>query len=262
MKKLASVLFLITLFESCSNKQVVEQYWDATNKQLKERYETVKGKPGIKDGKYESFYKDGSPELISYYKQNQLCDSLLAYDNTSHHLKEKAFYKDGKLNGHRFLFFEDGKVMIMETYTNDKEDGVYLSYFKNGKKEQEGQYVDGKLSGVWHYYYENGQVKEIVTYADGHEFGPYFSFYPNGNRKATGYYLDEDTEDSVWHQYYETGELKEIANYKEGMEEGLTKTFNKDATVSKEIMYKAGIPVVYKDYVNKKFTTHAAIKGK
>jgi len=250
------LLVVVLAIVGCSKIQVTEIYYDEAKTHLKERFETLKDKPGVKNGKYESFFMDGKPESIKFYTGNLLSDSILVYDAISHQLKEKAFYQKGALQGKRYLYFDSNKVMICENYFNDQLHGSYTSYFKNGKIEQQGQYVKGQLSGLWNYYYENGILKEKVNYAEGHEFGAYESFYPNGSKKSLGFYLDENVEDSTWQLFYESGELMEISHYKNGLEEGLTQAYSKDHKLSKEIEYKNGIPVVYKDFIHNKFTTH------
>ncbi|SFJ07889.1 toxin-antitoxin system YwqK family antitoxin [Olleya namhaensis] len=72
---------------------------------------------------------------------------------------EKALYRDGLLHGEANWFAENGKLIKVITYKNDKFDGVYKAYNKQGVIATEGHYRDDVKCCIWKRY-KNGAVVE------------------------------------------------------------------------------------------------------
>ncbi len=155
------LLFVLTTFSSCSNKQKVE----VKNKEgvVVESYFVDKKHPDLKIGVYHKFYDDGK-------------------------MLEEARYEGGKLIGKRTLYYPSGKIMQSENYVNNKYDGPFVSYFENGNLQQEGTYKDNMMNGVWKNYFvaPKNKIKEEVTLVDNHVNGAYKEYYDNGNIQASG----------------------------------------------------------------------------
>ncbi len=122
-------------------------------------------------------------------------------------LSESGSFKEGKQDGVRQLFFENGKTEVEETYLNGNII-AQKTFYKNGQLKSEGQYDKAlTMSGEWIYYYQNGNKKEIVNFKNSIEDGSFKEFHENGNLKAEGTYIPfsfgEETEG------LEQGELKE-----------------------------------------------------
>ena len=49
------------------------------------------------------------------------------------------------------------------TYKNDKEDGPWVVYYKNGQLLSKGTLKDGKMDGHWVGYHDNGTVWKSLT---------------------------------------------------------------------------------------------------
>ncbi len=120
---------------------------------------------------------------------------------------EEAEYKDGKLNGIRKIFDDQGTVLIQETYVNDEFHGPYYQYHPNGQVQLEFHYENSVLRGEQKQYYDNGQLMEIVMFENNKENGPFTEYYENGNLKAEGHYLDGDNEHGLLKLYNEEGKL-------------------------------------------------------
>ena len=72
---------------------------------------------------------------------------------------EKSFYKNGKLHGEQLIYSEKGVLLKKFTYNEGNLHGP--ARFYNGKAELliEGEYRNDKHYGLWKYY-ENGNLKE------------------------------------------------------------------------------------------------------
>lgn len=155
------LVFVLTTFSACSNKQKVE----VKNKDgiVVESYFVDKKQPDQKIGIYHKFYDDGK-------------------------MLEEAHYEHGRLTGKRTLFYPSGKIMQSENYADNKYEGAFISYYEDGSIQQEGTYKDNMMNGVWKNYFVNpkNKVHEEVTLKDNHVNGPYKEFYSNGNIYASG----------------------------------------------------------------------------
>ncbi len=120
---------------------------------------------------------------------------------------EEAMYKNDTLHGERKLYFESGKVQIIENYKNGVFDGLFQQFYESGQLQLEGPYVNNIAGGDWKKYYKSGQLKEVVAMKDNTENGPFFEYHENGNKKTEGHYLDGDNEDGLLQMYNEAGEL-------------------------------------------------------
>lgn len=150
-----------------------------------------------KQGKYISYFPDGT-------------------------VYEEAEYLNDTLHGSRKLYYENGKLSVVENYKRGKFISPFLKYFESGEVQIEGSYENNKASGIWKRYYKNGQLMEVVNLRDNEEYGPFEEYYENGKKKAEGEYAgtDEDTgkplEQGVLKLYNEQGELIKEMNCNRG----------------------------------------------
>jgi antitoxin component YwqK of YwqJK toxin-antitoxin module len=100
--------------------------------------------------------------------------------------------------------------------------GYNVFYYKNGKKQSEGNIRDGKPDGYWKNYNENGTLKS------------------EGNRK--NYLLD-----STWKFCDETGKLLIEINYKNDKKNGIKKTYREQEITEENFIndVKQGITRIY-----------------
>ena len=120
---------------------------------------------------------------------------------------EKATYLNGKLEGKRTLFFENGQVEILETYKNDLLDDTLFVYFENGNINQKVPYVQGVLEGVVKSYYASGKLKEKVMFQNNEENGDFEEYHENGNLKWKGTFLNGANEFGELFKYDSSGTL-------------------------------------------------------
>ncbi|WP_333809698.1 toxin-antitoxin system YwqK family antitoxin [Flavobacterium sp.] len=107
------------------------------------------------------------------------------YHFESKQLMSQEFYKNGKLDGVRKVFYKDGTVAEETNYKNGIKEGNSKTYsekgqlleahvYKNGQYEgvasyydglgnkmYEGNYVNGKRVGTWKFFEKNKVIKEV-----------------------------------------------------------------------------------------------------
>ena len=58
-------------------------------------------------------------------------------------------FKNGKLDGKRTMYFENGKVKLIRQYVDGFENGLDQEYFEDGTLKQTGNFITGKEDGKW-----------------------------------------------------------------------------------------------------------------
>lgn len=138
---------------------------------------------GEKNGKLKSYYENGN-------------------------LYEEAQFDNGKIDGYRKIYFEDGSgVMIHESYADDVYHGTYEKFYANGKTKVKGKYENGSMEGVWTAYYPSGAIKDEVAMHANLENGPFKEYHENGAVKAIGAYKDGEQEHGPLQLFDESGTL-------------------------------------------------------
>lgn len=138
--------------------------------------------------------------------------------------------------------YEDGSPARIYTVLAGTEtrEGLSVSYHPNGKVAVEAPYKNGKLDGVFRSYYENGKVWQTVGYLDGIEEGFSVTYYENGSKKIKEVYkngiLDGATE-----EYYENGKLRRKLPYVKGHIHGVGKVFDEQGAMVEEMTFEHGL---------------------
>ncbi len=155
--------------------------------------------------------KDYTEEDVLYRKYKIDKDSLIqdeyiVYYENGETIFEKSSYTDGKLNGTRNLYFDNGQVEISETYVDGILSDTLKVYYSSGILKQSKYYDAGVLTGVVKTYYEDGSLKEEATFVNNIEQGPFVEFYPNGQPKWRGTFRNGDKEFGELIKYNEQGQ--------------------------------------------------------
>ncbi len=80
------------------------------------------------------------------------------------------------------------RVARLWQYKDGKPNGLYLEWYKSGKKKEYGTFKDGKQEGLWTELRKNGWKKREYTYKDGEFDGPHASWHENGQKEIEGTY--------------------------------------------------------------------------
>ncbi len=212
-------LFLIIAISACGNADIggkVVTYYDGDYKHIRKEVYYV-SPDEIKHGNYTLFSKQGKPAL-------------------------KGHYINGAKSG-VWKTFENGSLVLEETYKNDKRNGAYINYYpENRQIKEEGSYVDGVASGTWKLYYSNGIMYVSKALKDGRFHGKYFRYASNGALLSELFYIEGKLHrigimndaygnaleigsfvdgNGTLKKYFSDGTLKEVRNYKDGWLDGL-----------------------------------------
>ena len=196
-----------------------------TNGWIKESGQLTKGK---KTGLWKNYYygRDGYP---GYWEHNNyknglkegLCKSFYA-GKEGLLLQEINFFKEDKREGPYKYYFKNGQLSQKGNYKEGFQDGLWVDYHENGNLNCEGSYKPngernwnpniGIKHGLWKWYYENGQLESEGEYKNGLKDGNWEFYWDNGKIQSEGSFKN-DLREGNWKMYFENGQFHKQGEY-------------------------------------------------
>ena len=197
-------------------------------------------------GEYLTLYNDSNIESKQILSENLLEGEQFDYYENGRLLR-KRFYTKGYIDTSKFTYeyYNSGQLLSMyKENILDKElymNGMFISYYKNGKKLLEGNYNNNIKTGDWlryydsgelysranynnlssdstlyiEYYYKNGQMssnENIINGKENYLHGKYVSYYDSGEIRKEGSYIN-NIKDGLWQEYYKSGKILSKINF-------------------------------------------------
>ncbi len=94
----------------------------------------------------------------------------------------QVHYRADDADGIYVSWYEDGRVSQRGEYAQGQRVASWISVHRNGQKRSKGTYTAGQPSGEWRYYYDTGQLSAIELLS--REKGPALAFF---NEDASPY---------------------------------------------------------------------------
>ncbi len=161
---------LFKFYKNINDKAVLAatRQFNEANSIATAKFYTSRGKlisEGQMDGKTYigtwKYYQKDSNELLILEHFDDLGrldgERFVYYDNGQ--IAEKQFYKEGKQEGVSILYSKNNTILKEFFYVNGELHGKSKYYSVDGVLLAEGNYKKGKKDGIWKYY-ENGVLKE------------------------------------------------------------------------------------------------------
>lgn len=92
------------------------------------------------------------------------------------------------------------------------ENGESIVRYESGAIKMRGIMKDGKREGLWKSWYEDGKQWSETTFAAGIKNGKTTTWYENGNKRYTGIYTN-DLESGKWTYWDESGKEVSTKDY-------------------------------------------------
>jgi len=124
-------------------------------------------------------------------------------------------------------------------YVNNKKDGKWVFYYRNGKKKHILFYQDGIPDGKATFFYKNGTVRETGTWRNNRWVGEYKQYYENGNPKNHFSYDNRGVKNGKQIYFHENGNPSLIGTWDNGNETDDLAEYKEDGSANTE-RYKAG----------------------
>jgi len=115
---------------------VYTEWYGCENKKMEINYDK-----GVLEGLYRTWYFNGILSSELNYHQNMLHGECKKYD-TKGYLLELETYVEGSLDG-LYEKYEDGYIVERKYFRNNKLDGWYTTFYKNGSIKSRIKYVNG-----------------------------------------------------------------------------------------------------------------------
>lgn len=78
----------------------------------------------------------------------------------------------------------DGRIMVVKYFNegqNDTNSYVLVKYYDNGQMSDSGKIINDKKEGLWKEWYKNGNPAIISNYKNGYRIGHFKSWLPDGS---------------------------------------------------------------------------------
>jgi len=189
----------------------------------------------INDGKYFSYYKNGSIKESGVYVDN-FKEGLWRefYDNGN--IKSEVDFSNG--NGSFKSYYITGELLIKGKYINNKKNGKWEEFNIEGNKYREYYYLNNKLNPnrLAFLWYNSGYKKSegyLMFIEDKMVWdGDYIEYYENGVVYLEGEY-ENGLKNGVWKQYYPNRSVNSIKYYKNGEPFGKWTFYNENGDIVK-----------------------------
>ena len=207
-----------------------------------------------------SLTKETEKDLYALYRKYDKNGNLFIYSyaiegkNT-----DKGYYSDGKLayikelkiikgqppipNGKYIEYYKNGQIKVQGNNKNDKRDGEFKAFLRNGKSAGSVFYKDGKIikSTLVNSMKDNASFSlttdinynlnsnEIIT-----------DEFPNGLLKQYFIYNKNRLLDGESREYYEEGDIKSISHFKNHIPDGVFISYYQNGNMEEKYAYVNG----------------------
>ena len=79
-------------------------------------------------------------------------------------LLETGPYHQGMKNGKWSFYNERNKLARVQNFKDDIQDGAFVEYYPNGKKNYQGAFSDREKIGIWSWWDTTGKLVRRVEY--------------------------------------------------------------------------------------------------
>lgn len=102
------------------------------------------------------------------------------------------------------------KIQYYELKRGEKKVVKEIEYYQSGEKKMEGSMLNNKRNGEWKSYHKNGKIWSVGNYKSGTRVGDSKVFYEDGTKRIEGQY-DNGNRIGLWNFYDEKGQkIKEV----------------------------------------------------
>ena len=163
---------------------------------------------GVREGRSVTF-DDREPVATAEWVAGRLEGPAVRTSRRTGRVLEEAFYKDGRLDGERRLYGDDGTLLRSETHAGGVLDGMVREFAPDGTKRLEAEYRAGKLDGRTRRFNEKGVLVEET-----------------GEPAVFGNYMNDSFEGRV--TTVRPDGTREIRSYVRGVEKGPVEIYARD----------------------------------
>ncbi len=143
----------------------------------------------------------------------------------------------------KWIFFSKinrSKIIKKGSYVNSKKEGIWKSYYPNGKVKTIFPYVNNKIKGYAKIYYETGILSEEGMWKGNRWVGEYKFYHENGKPAYIWKFANDGKRTGKQQYFYSSGQLRIVGEWNGGKESGVVKEYYENGTIKSEKHYDNG----------------------
>lgn len=152
-------------------------------------------------------------------------------------------YKEDKRDGLYLEFDKQGNLIKKTDYKDDLIHGGSFDWNKNGRISKKQEYKEGQLDGKSVIYTDKGFIQEESEYKEGKRHG-ITTWYLNEEKqqgpKYVMYTYQDGKFEGVQETYYENGNIKTQKMFSNNVQHGAAIEYYEDGRIKSEANYKNG----------------------
>lgn len=153
---------------------------------------------------------------------------------------------------HMKSFHPNGRILAQGKYVNQQKDSTWLYYnAEDGSLSAEEHYINHSREGVWKTYYPEGRVAEEISYANNMKNGPWIQYFTNGNVKMKAQHVDDQLE-GLYVVYHLKGGVEVSGTYLHGNKHGSWVYLNEQGELEVREEYVEGKMISRLDHTEEK----------
>jgi len=133
----------------------------------------------VQQGEYKLYRFEKPVQKVRFDYVTKRLDTIRTPDKN--YLSTKGYYANGIKEGQWLDYYGDGGIKKLNTYKDDKLNGVFKTFNLDNKVAMEGSYLLGRQSGIWYTltfkndtsvtdYYTDGVLKKHISHLSDKKF--------------------------------------------------------------------------------------------
>ena len=187
--------------------------------------------------------------IVSLTALQGTAQSSMTFGGVTVNVIDRDSLKQGK-----WYYFYDSLQTIVScsgTYIDNKRQGVWTEYYRNGNRRSEISYQDNHKYGLMKSFYENGNLAEEGYWDGQHWVGSYKYYFASGKLAYDWNYGDEGNRVGEQSYYYENGQLMRLGTWVDGYADGLMAEYYDSGNLRCESQWKMGrVDGIMQEYYN------------
>ena len=169
---------------------------------------------------YDFYWKPTAVDQARFYSVTEKTDSgwlRRDYYINGMQIQMEALYKDSACtiqHGHAYYFHPNGKPSIIGSKTDDKLNGVCVSYYSNGMLADSATYKNNIPVGCRYSWHRNGFMSDSTGHAND-SMDVQITWYDDGAISSAGYWL-KNKKQGKWQYWHRNGNLAGLELYNHG----------------------------------------------
>ncbi|MBE0675589.1 MAG: hypothetical protein IH591_13090 [Bacteroidales bacterium] len=129
-------------------------------------------------------------------------------------LREEEYYQ-GRRDGAYTEYGRGGEIIATGEYADGEKNGEWK--YSSGDYSEEGKYILGLMDGLWKSFYPDGKLRFKGNYVQGNADGAHVYYYPDGKVMEERHY-DMGLREKTWRKFNEEGLLAITITYRKDTE--------------------------------------------